>query len=63
MNTSRFHYFEELMTGILKDFSFTIAYLDNITIFSKTPQEHLSNMPYNTCNHPLGPNKFEPFLG
>ena len=29
------------MTGILKDFSFAIAYLDNIIIFSKTPQEHL----------------------
>ena len=29
------------MTGILKDFSFTIAYLDDIIIFSKTPQEHL----------------------
>ena len=34
-------YFQELMTGILKDFNFTIAYLDNIIIFSKTPQEHL----------------------
>ena len=34
-------YFQELMTGILKDFSFTIAYLDDIIIFSKTPQEHL----------------------
>ena len=39
-------YFQELMTGILKDFPFAIAYLDNIIIFSKTPQEHLS--------HPLG---------
>ena len=29
------------MTGVLKDFSFAIAYLDNIIIFSKTPQEHL----------------------
>ena len=29
-------YFQELMTGILKDFSFTIAYLDDIIIFSKT---------------------------
>ena len=28
-------YFQELMTGILKDFSFAIAYLDNIIIFSK----------------------------
>ena len=32
------------MTGILKDFNFTIAYLDNIIIFSKTPQEHLSHI-------------------
>ena len=30
-------YFQELMTGILKDFNFTIAYLDDIIIFSKTP--------------------------
>ena len=37
-------YFQELMTGILKNFSFTIAYLDNIIIFSKTPQEHLSHI-------------------
>ena len=34
-------YFQELMMGILKDFNFTIAYLDDIIIFSKTPQEHL----------------------
>ena len=32
-------YFQELMTGILKDFPFAIAYLDDIIIFSKTPQE------------------------
>ena len=32
------------MTGILKDFNFTIAYLDNIIIFSKTLQEHLSHI-------------------
>ena len=31
------------MTGILKDFPFTMAYLD-IIIFSKTPQEHLSHI-------------------
>ena len=37
-------YFQELMTGILKDFAFAIAYLDNIIIFSKTPQEHLSHI-------------------
>ena len=36
-------YFQELMTGILKDFNFTIAYLDNIIIFSKTPQGQLSH--------------------
>ena len=37
-------YFQELMTGILEDFSFTIAYLDNIIIFRKTPQKHLSHI-------------------
>ena len=37
-------YFQELMTGILKDFPFTIAFLDDIIIFSKTPQEHLSHI-------------------
>ena len=37
-------YFQELMTGIHKDFPFTIAYLDNIIKFSKTPQEHLSHI-------------------
>ena len=37
-------YFQELMTGILKDFPFAIAYLDNIIIFSKTPQEYLSHI-------------------
>ena len=35
-------YFQELMTGVLKDFSFTIAYLDDITIFSRTAKEHLN---------------------
>ena len=34
-------YFQELMTGILKDFNFAIAYLDDVIIFSKTPQEHI----------------------
>ena len=29
-------YFQELMTGILKDLNFVIAYLDDIIIFSKT---------------------------
>ena len=38
-------YFQELMTGILKDFPFAIiAYLDDIIIFSKTPQEHISHI-------------------
>ena len=37
-------YFQELMTGILKDFPFAITYLDDIIIFSKTPQEHLSHI-------------------
>ena len=37
-------YIQELMTGILKDFPFAIAYLDNTIIFSKTPQEHLSHI-------------------
>ena len=34
-------YFQEMMIGILKDFNIAIAYLDDIIIFSKTPQEHL----------------------
>ena len=37
-------YFQELMNGILKDFPFAIAYLDDIIIFSNTPQEHLSHI-------------------
>ena len=37
-------YFQEPMTGMLKDFPFAIAYLDDIIIFSKTPQEHLSHI-------------------
>ena len=34
-------YFQQLMTGILKDFNFTIAYLHDMIIFSKTSEEHL----------------------
>ena len=30
------------MTGVLKDLSFTIAYRDNIIIFSRIAEEHLS---------------------
>ena len=37
-------YFQELMNGILKDFPFAIAYLDDIIIFSQTSQEHLSHI-------------------
>ena len=37
-------YFQELMTGILKDFPFAIAYPDDIIIFSKTSREHLSHI-------------------
>ena len=37
-------YFQELMTGILKDFNFTIAYLDDIIIFSKTVEEYLDHI-------------------
>ena len=36
--------FQELMTNILKDFNFAIAYLDNIIIFSKTLEEHLTHI-------------------
>ena len=36
-------YFQELMTGILNDFNFAIAYLDDIIIFSTTVEEHLSH--------------------
>ena len=48
MNTFRLGqapaYFQELMTGRLKDFNFVIAYLDNIIIFSKTAEEHLDHI-------------------
>ena len=37
-------YFQELMNGILKDFNFATAYLDDIIIFSRTLQEHLSHI-------------------
>ena len=36
-------YFQELTTGVLKDFSFTFAYLDDILIFSRTA-EHLNHI-------------------
>ena len=34
-------YFQELMTGMLKDFDFAIAYLDDIIIFNRMAEEHL----------------------
>ena len=37
-------YFQELMTRISKDFDFAIAYLDDIIIFSRTAEEHLSHI-------------------
>ena len=37
-------YFQELMTGILKNFDLTISYLNDIIIFSKTAVEHLSHI-------------------
>ena len=37
-------YFQELMTGILKDFAFTIAYLDDMIIFSRTAEERLTQI-------------------
>ena len=32
------------MTGILKDFNFAIAYLDDIIIFSRTAEENLDHI-------------------
>ena len=57
-------YFQELMTGILKDFPFAIAYLDNIIIFSKTPQEHLSHicLVFEKLSKPLNEEKQMQFL-
>ena len=37
-------YFQEPMAGALKDFSFAIAYVDNIFIFSRMAEEHLSHI-------------------
>ena len=33
-------YFQELMTGVLKDLPFAMAYLDDIIIYSSMPEEH-----------------------
>ena len=37
-------YFQELMTRILKEFDFAIAYLDDIIILSRRAEEHLSHI-------------------
>ena len=37
-------YFQELMNKVFKDLPFTIAYLDDIIIYSKTAKEHLDNL-------------------
>ena len=37
-------YFQELMTEILKYFTFAVAYLDDIIIFSRMAEEHLSHI-------------------
>ena len=37
-------YFQEHMTGVLKDFSFAITYLDDIFIFRRMAEEHLNHI-------------------
>ena len=37
-------YFQELMTGVLKDLPFAMAYLDDIIIYGSTPEEHLKHI-------------------
>ena len=37
-------YFQELMTGVLKDLLFAMAHLDDIIIYSSTPEEHLKHI-------------------
>ena len=37
-------YFQELMTGVLKDLPFAMAYMDDIIIYSSTPEEHLQHI-------------------
>ena len=37
-------YFQELMVGVLKYFSFAIVYLDGIIIFSRMAEEHLNHI-------------------
>ena len=52
MNTSKYPlaltqapaYFHKLIIGVLKDFPFTITYLDDIINFSRTTKEHLDHI-------------------
>ena len=37
-------YFQELMNKVLKDLPFTTAYLDDISFYSKTAEEHLDHL-------------------
>ena len=37
-------YFQEVMNKVQKDLTFTIVYLDDIIIYSKTVEEHLDNL-------------------
>ena len=37
-------YFQELMIGVLKDLPFAMAYLDDIIIYSSSPEEHLQHI-------------------
>ena len=39
-------YFQALMTDILKEFNFAIVYLDDIIIFSRITEEHLSHIKH-----------------
>ena len=42
-------YFQELMNKVLKDIPFTIAYLDDIIIYSKSAEEHLDHLQQVFC--------------
>ena len=37
-------YFQELMKKVLQDLPFTVAYLDDIIMYSKTAEEHLDHL-------------------
>ena len=42
--TQALAYCQELMTGVLKDLPFAMAYLDDIITYSSTPEEHLQHI-------------------